>query len=72
MPTYDRITTCVPNFAARLAKPGRRHEETAPTPGRARGYLPGRGDLWDTSPALQTGRQPPPAPPGDTSSGGAP
>ena len=29
------------------------------------GYLPSRGDLWGTSPALQTGRQPPPAPPGD-------
>ena len=39
---------------ARPAKPA------APAPGRARGYLPGRGELGGTSPALRTGRWSPP------------
>ena len=41
----------------RLQYSGRNHR---PTPGRAGGYLPGRGELWDTSPALQAGRFPAP------------
>ena len=46
---------------ARPAKPGRRKTQAAaPAPGRARGYLPGRGELGGTSPALQTGRWSPP------------
>ena len=49
--------------AAHLAKPGRclSTAKTVPAPGRAEGYLPGRGELLGTSPALQTGRRPPPA-----------
>ena len=46
--------------AARLAKPGRYTAVTVPAPGRSEGYLPGRGELLGTSPALQTDRGPAP------------
>ena len=54
-------------YATRPAKPGRSAAnvgKTVPAPRRAGGYLPGRGERENTSPALRTGRQPPPpAPP---------
>ena len=65
--TKNHNTRCAISSAARLTRPGQRHflAYAVPAPGRAVGYLPSRGDLWVTSPTLQTGRQPPPAPPGN-------
>ena len=45
--------------------PGQAGATRALAPGRSGGYLPSQGGPTDASPALQAGRQPPPAPPRD-------